>query len=226
MGLARNMENKKTIVYEKIKKSIIDGTLAPGLPINENDLAQDLGVSKTPVREALRQLEREGLVENVPGRGSAVTQITFRDIREIFEIREIIECGAARRAALIRNEEEVREKKRELEQFSAQNAETKESIWGPEEDVHLFLIKCVGNKKLLEIYLGQLDHMKRIRLHFGGQFMRQRFDELVAEHIAILDALIDSDGDRAEQAVQNHLHNAAAFLLGLTTQKKEDYSSS
>ena len=83
--------NKKIAVYEKIKERIIDGSLAPGLPINENDFAQDLNVSKTPIREALRQLEREGLVENIPGRGSAVSHITFQDIRDIFETREIIE---------------------------------------------------------------------------------------------------------------------------------------
>ena len=214
------MENKKAAVYEKIKSRIIEGKLTPGLPINENGFAQDFNVSKTPVREALRHLEREGLVENVPGRGSAVTHITFQDIREVFEIREIIECGAAKRAALICDAEEVREKKRELEQFSAQEAESKGDIWGPEEDIHLFLIKCVGNKRFLEIYLGLLDHMKRIRHHFGRQFTRQRFDEMLTEHRAILDALIEGDGDRAEQAVQNHLHNAAAYLLGLTSQKK------
>jgi DNA-binding GntR family transcriptional regulator len=214
------MENKKTVVYEKIKSRIIEGKLTPGLPINENGFAQDLNVSKTPVREALRQLEREGLVENIPGRGSAVTHITFQDIREIFEIREIIECGAARRAVLTCNTEEVRAKKRELEQLSAHEAESSGIIWGSEEDIHQFLIKWVGNKKLTEIYQGLLDHMKRIRIHFGRQFTRQRFDEMVTEHIAILDALAEGDGDRAEQAVQNHLHNAAAYLLGLTSPKK------
>ncbi len=214
------MGNKKTEVYEKIKEGIINGTLPPGSPINENEYAQDLNVSKTPVREALRQLEREGLVENIPGRGSAVTHITFQNIREIFEIREIIECGAARRAASLSNTKEIREKRRELEQFSVQDAESKGALWGAEEDIHQFLIKSVGNQKLLEIYLGLLDHMRRIRLHFGGQFTRQRFDELVAEHTAILDALIDGDGDRAEQAVLEHLHKAAAYLLGLTSPKK------
>jgi DNA-binding GntR family transcriptional regulator len=214
------MENKKTAVYEKIKKRIIDGTLTPGLPINENEFAQDLNVSKTPVREALRQLEREGLVENIPGRGSAVTHITFQDIREIFEIREIIECGAAKRAALICDAKEVREKKKELEQFFTQCAELNGLVWGPEEDVHQFLVRCLGNKKLTEMYLGLLDHIKRIRFYFGRQFTRQRIDELAAEHTAILDALIEGDADRAEQAVQNHLHNAAAYLLGLTSQRK------
>ena len=214
------MKNKKTAVYEKIKEGIINGALAPGLPINESDFARDLDVSKTPVREALRQLEREGLVESVPGRGSAVAHITFQDIREIFEVREIIECGAAKRAALMRDEEEVRAKRKELEQYSKKWTDAIELNWGPVEDIHLFIVTRIGNQRLIETYLGLLDHIKRIRQHFGERFTRQRFNKLVAEHLEILDAIIEGNGDRAELAVQNHLHTAAAYLLGLTSPKK------
>jgi DNA-binding GntR family transcriptional regulator len=214
------MKNKKTAVYQKIKEGIIIGALAPGLPINENDFARDLHVSKTPVRESLRQLEREGLVENIPGRGSTVSHITFQDIRDIFETREIIECGAAKRAALIRNEEEVRAKRKEFDQYSDKWAEIKELNWGPVEDIHLFVIGIIGNQKLFDTYQGLLDHIKRIRIHFGGSFSRQRFDELLREHAEILDALIDGDAERAELAVQNHLRNAAIYLLGLSSPKK------
>jgi len=214
------MKNKKTAVYEKIKEGIINGVFAPGLPINENDFARDLDVSKTPVREALLQLEREGLVENIPGRGSAVAHITFQDIREIFEVREIIECGAAKRAALMRDEEEVRAKRKELEQYSQKWTEAIELHWGPVEDIHLFIVTRIGNQKLIDTYLGLLDHIKRIRQQFGGRFTRQRFNKMVAEHLEILDAVIEGNGDRAELAVQNHLQTAAAYLLGLTSPKK------
>ena len=214
------MKNKKTAVYQKIKEGIINGAFAPGLPINENDFARDLDVSKTPVRESLRQLEREGLVENIPGRGSAVSHITFQDIRDIFETREIIECGAVKRAALMRNEEEVRAKKKELDQYCGKWTEIKEHNWGPVEDIHLFIIGIIGNQKLLDTYLGLLDHIKRIRIHFGRRFGQQRFDELLREHAEILDALVEGDAERAELAVQNHLRNAAAYLLGLSSPKK------
>lgn len=214
------MKNKKTAVYEKLKEGIINGSLAPGLPINENDFARDLDVSKTPVRESLRQLEREGLVVNIPGRGSTVSHITFKDIRDIFESREIIECGAAKRAALMRNEDEVRAKKKELDQYCDKWAEIRELNWGPVEDIHLFVIGIIGNQKLIDTYLGLLDHIKRIRIHFGGRFSRQRFDELLREHTEILDALIEGNAERAELAVQNHLRNAAAYLLGLTSPQK------
>ena len=214
------IKNKKTAVYLKIKEGIINGSLSPGLPINESDFARDLDVSKTPVREALMQLEREGLVESIPGRGSAIAHITFQDIREIFEVREIIECGAAKRAALMRDVEEVRVKRKELEQYSKKWTEAIELNWGPVEDIHLFIVTRIGNQKLIDTYLGLLDHIKRIRQHFGGRFTRQRFSELVDEHLEILDAIIEGDGDKAELSVQSHLRNAGAYLLGLTTPKK------
>ena len=211
------MKNKKTTVYEKIKKRIIDGSVAPGFPINENEFAQSLNASKTPVREALRQLEREGLVENIPGRGSGVTHITFQDIREIFEIREIIECGAAKRVALMQIEKDLMTKKSELEKFFEKGITAEFSIWGPEEDIHQFIVKCVGNRKLYETYLGLVDHIIRIRNHFGGRFTRQRFENMLTEHIEILDALIEGNVERAELAVQNHLRNAAAYILELSS---------
>ncbi len=210
------MKNKKTAVYEKIKKRIIEGSLVPGFPINENEFAQDLNVSKTPIREALRQLEREGFVENIPGRGSAVSHITFQDIREIFELREIIESGTIKRAVLICEKNDIESKKKELEKVSIQDAQIKASIWGPEEDIHQFIVKCVGNRKLHETYIGLLDHIKRIRKHFGGRFSRQRYENMMTEHIEILEAILDKDPVRAERAVQNHLRSAATYLMGLS----------
>ena len=209
------MRNKKTAVYEALKKRIIDGKLAPGLAINEDEFAKNLKVSKTPLREALRQLEREGLVENIPGRGSAVTHISFQDIREIFELREIIECGAVKRAAMICNANEVKAKKKELEQFCSKPTETENPTWGPEEIVHQFVISCLNNRKLNETYTDLQNHIVRIRNHFGGRFSSKREDEKLAEHIEIFDALIEGNAERAEKAVQVHLRNFAAELLGL-----------
>ena len=209
------MKNKKTVAYETLKKRIIDGKLAPGLAINEDEFAKDLNISKTPVREALRQLEREGLVENIPGRGSAVTHISFQDIREIFELREIIECGAVKRAAIICNPEEVKIKKKELEQFYNKGAEAENSAWGPEEEVHQFVIKCLNNRKLNETYADLQNHIIRIRNHFGGRLSSKRHGAKFSEHNEIFDALIEGNAERAEKAVQNHLRSFAAQLLGL-----------
>ena len=210
------MKNKKAEVYRILKQRIIAGSLAPGLPINEIDLASDLHVSKTPLREALRQLEREGFVTTTPGRGSMVSPITFQDIREIYEMREIIECGAAKRSALRCDEDEVRENKSRLEAMLGKNPDPESFPWGEEEDVHRLIIRSVGNQKLLDTYMGILDHIIRIRIQFLNRSARQRHEELIREHIHILDAFMDRDSEKAELAVQTHLRNAAAHFMGLS----------
>ncbi len=216
--------NKKVKVYENLKRRIIDGELRPGLPINEADFAQELGVSKTPVREALRQLERDGFVENVPGRGSTISHITPLDIREIFEIREIIETGAAKRVALShRHNEQLRQKREELLQLLEDEQSGEELVheWGEWEEVHLSIVEALGNQTLLRTYGGLLAQIKRIRNHFGKRFTQRRFHEIAAEHIEILDALLSGDPGRAELAVKRHLENAGAFIMGLSITPRE-----
>ena len=106
--------------------------------------------------------------------------------------------------------------RKEFIKLSSKDAERDASVWGPEEDVHQFVVKSTGNRKLHETYLGLLDHIKRIRKHYGGRFSRQRFENMLTEHIEILDALLEANPERAEKAVQNHLRNAATYVLGLT----------
>jgi DNA-binding GntR family transcriptional regulator len=215
--------NKKAIVYENLRRRIIEGQLRPGLPINEADFARELAVSKTPVREALRQLERDGFVENIPGRGSTVSHITPQDIREVFEIREIIESGAAKRAARLRDNEELRAKREEAKKLLHDEQATEAYVheWGSWEDVHLCIVKALGNETLADMYSGLLDRIRRIRNHYGKRFTQRRLREILSEHTAILDAIVEGDGERAEQMVQQHLRNAGAFLIGLTVPERE-----
>jgi DNA-binding GntR family transcriptional regulator len=208
--------NKKIRVYESLRQRIISGELTPGLPINEADFARELSVSKTPVREALRQLERDGFVENVPGRGSAISHIKPQDIREVFEIREILEVGAAKRAAWMHGTEELRRKLEECRRMLAEEA-SQENVheWGSWEDVHLSIVKAVGNQALVDMYLGLLDRIHRMRSFYGKRFTQRRLHEILGEHTAVLEAIVAGDAERAEQMVQRHLRNAGTFLIGL-----------
>ena len=210
--------NKKVKVYESLRLRIINGELQPGLPINEADFARELSVSKTPVREALRQLERDGLVENVPGRGSAVSHINPQDIREVLEIREILEVGAAKRAAWQHGNDELRRKREESRKLLEEEGSSQQSVheWGSWEDVHLSIVQAVGNQALVNMYLGLLDRIHRIRSYYGQRFTQRRLHEIIGEHAGMLDAIVEGDAERAEQMVQRHLRNAGTFLIGLT----------
>ena len=219
-----SVSNKKVRVYESLKRQIIDCELVPGLPINEADFASELGVSKTPVREALRQLERDGFVENVPGRGSTISHLTPMNIHEVLEIREIIETGAAKQVAQLNpDNEELMKKRVEHQRLLSDKPENEEYVheWGEWEDVHLSIVEALGNSTFLSMYEGLLDRIKRIRNHFGQRFTQRRFNEIISEHLAILDAIIEGDPDRAEQAVKKHLQNADAFLMGLSAARRE-----
>ena len=220
----KTVSTKKVMAYITLKRRIIDCELIPGLPINEADFAGELGVSRTPVREALRQLERDGFVDNVPGRGSMISHITSQDIREILEIREIIETGVAKYVAQFQPHDEALIKKRaEHKKLLREEPEGEEYVheWGEWEDVHLSIVQALGNRTFLNMYEGLLDRIKRIRNHFGQRFTQRRFHEIISEHVEILDAIIEGDPDRAEQAVGKHLQNAGAFLMGLSVTRKE-----
>jgi DNA-binding GntR family transcriptional regulator len=196
--------NKKAMVYERLRRSIIEGELRPGLPINEADFAREHSVSKTPIREALRQLERDGLVENVPGRGSTISHIRPQDIREVLELREIIETGAAKRAARLRENEELGRKREECRKLLQSEQARGKYVheWGSWEDVHLCIVKALGNQMLVDLYSGLQDRIHRIRSHYGQRFTQRRLHEILTEHSAILDAIMEGDSDGAEQSVR------------------------
>lgn len=210
-------QSKTSRVYERIKGKIITLELTPGFPINEANLALSLGVSKTPIREALRQLERDGLVEAVEARGSVVSHITPREIGDVFQIRELIESGAARRAAMFGgNDELARELQHErlLLQLDS-NGEELSDEWGGWEDVHLAIVKSLGNVLLVELYSRLIDRIIRIRNYYKRYFTNRRYRDILTEHTAILDAIAGGNADLAEAAVQVHLQRAGVFLSEL-----------
>lgn len=209
--------SKKSWAYENLKRRIISVELPPGQPINEAELAEQLNVSKTPVREALRQLERDGLVENIPSRGSAISHITSQEISDVFQIREIIEAGAAKRAAAFKGGPrfvQQREVYQKLMEVTPPNAEYGE--WGTWEDLHLLIVESLGNEALVTVYLSLIDRIKRIRNYYGSRVTSRRFWDIMTEHMAILDAVLAGNAEEAERAMINHLRNASRFLTGLT----------
>ena len=209
--------NKKVRVYETLKKRIINVELKPGLPINESTFAEDLGVSKTPVREALRQLERDGFVDSVPGRGSAITHITTNEIKDVFQIREIIETSVAARAALIKGNEELANIRDDFKVLMDSGQAYDEVVfeWGSFEDVHFALVRSLENEMLQTMYEGLMDRALRIRNHFGQRFTQRRFHDILTEHLAILNAVFEGNSEKASANMMAHLANASTYVLGL-----------
>lgn len=210
-------KNKKVQVYETLKQRIIDMELAPGLPINEAVFAEDLGVSKTPIREALRQLERDGFVINVPGRGSTIAHITQQEIKDVFQIRELLESGVAAKAASFQGNEELRAIRDELQELLDSGKEVDSIVfeWGSHENIHTAIVQSLENESLITIYMSLMDRIRRIRNYFGKKFTQRRFHDILTEHVELLDAILSGNERKAAQMMVSHLTNASSFVLGL-----------
>ncbi len=211
--MTNGSKSKKTIVYENLKKRIINHSLKSGEPLNESVLTKELGISKTPIREAFQQLEKEGFIENIAGKGSFVSRISFHDIREIFEIREILECEVIKRVAARGNLNKVEAEAigRRFESSGADGNKTARSHFKAGAQIHMFIFESFGNKRLLDFYRTLQDHIERMRLYFFNQVEQERSDQSFKEHLEILNALIAQDSQRAEKAMKEHLQNSMEY---------------
>jgi len=205
-------KSKKNLVYEKLKKRIIHHSLRPGEPIDESVLTKELKISKTPIREAFQQLEQEGFIENIPGRGCFVSQISIRDIKELFEIREILECEVIKRAAIKADLNKIAAIRRKFESNDRERDKNPRDHFKAGDQIHTLIFEAFGNRRLTEIYKRLQEHVQRMRLYFFSQVHEERSGQSYKEHIEILDALVAQDPLRAENAVRNHLRNSMEFL--------------
>ena len=208
-------KSKKLLVYDILKQRIITQAMKPGEPISEGILSQELDISTTPIREAIQQLEREGFIENIPGKGNFVSDISIQDLRELFEIREMLECEAIKRAAMKCDPQKLAEIRRAFESSreTSQNGSHREFRAG--EHIHIFIFESLGNKRLLEIYRRLHDHIARHRNYFFSDVHEGRPEKSYREHLEILDALAAQDPARCEQAMRIHLKNSLEYVKSI-----------
>jgi DNA-binding GntR family transcriptional regulator len=200
--------SKKTRVYKVLKHRIIHHELKPQEFLNEQDLCAEFGVSKTPVREALQHLERKRLVTIVPNKGCFVTNISLDLIREIFEIREIYECAAARFAACLVDKSKFIEILANIESPKNESEEELRALLLSGYRIHEIIVDSVGNSFLSEFYGTVLDHIIRIRVYTMSRFDAKRLHETQEEHKLILKAIISGDVEEAEKAMRTHLQRS------------------
>jgi DNA-binding GntR family transcriptional regulator len=207
-------KSKKMIVYENLKRRIITNALKPGDPLSEVILSKEMKISKTPVREALQQLEKKGLVENIPGKGAFVTRFTFQDIRELFEIREILECEVIKRVAsgTDLNPAEAQAIRDKFIASDVNGRRTGKSYFNAGDQIHSFIFAAYNNRKLIREYQGLQEQIVRITLYFFNQNRQERAAQSYKEHLEIVDSLIARDPVRAEKAIRTHLQNSLEYL--------------
>ncbi|WP_459477491.1 GntR family transcriptional regulator [Clostridium saccharoperbutylacetonicum] len=201
----------REIVLERLRKAIMDGSFEPGDRLVETSIAEGMGVSRTPVREAFRQLEIEGLAENVPRKGTIVKGISKRDILEIYEIREVLEGLAFRLACANISEERILELKEMLLKMeqSIDDNDIKE-YWRLHGEFHNTIMYFSNNQRLIDQMKQIYEYLSKLR-NFTLVMNKRRIIAM-EEHKALIKAFENKDEILAEQIGREHTLNAKRFL--------------
>jgi len=196
----------KEQAYDKLKTLIITGALEPGALHNEKRLAEALGVSRTPVREALLELSREGMVAFVPGKGVEICKLTEQQVREVFEIRRIIEGYIIKKIATRLTDADVAEIDKNIcNQEKMLSIPDRPAFIEYDKQFHLYLASKIGNKQIESI----LDNL-RDQMHLMGIRAIEddsRMKKVIDEHRAIFSGLKEKNPQKAFDALINHLEN-------------------
>lgn len=193
-------------VYEELKAAIVQLRLAPGSPLREGTLAEQLGVSKTPIREALTRLEQDGLVETTSFKGAVVTGYSRQDLIELYELRELLENAAARAAAESMSEQD----RAHLDRICLQSRKLKTGKDAAKlaaliSEFDTILFDQVKNTRIRALIENLRAHLTRI-----GQLtavIPGRIEASVDEHEKIVEAITARDPDLAEQHMRDHIHS-------------------
>ncbi|MBE5854057.1 MAG: GntR family transcriptional regulator [Lachnospiraceae bacterium] len=193
-------------VFQKIRSDILNGVYKEREELKEVAIGEELGVSRTPVREAFRQLELEGLLQIIPNKGAYVTGITAEDVKDIYMIRSRLEGLAARWATEHITEEQIEEMEENvyLAEFHAQKGHM-DQMTQLDNRFHEILYEACKSKMLEHLLKDYHDYVLRVR---KKTLSTKRGLESNGEHRAILEAIKAKDADLAEQLAHTHMINA------------------
>ena len=198
-------------VFVTLRKAILTGRLKPDERLTEIKLGKLLGTSRTPIREAIRKLELEGLVTIIPGSGARVSRMTLADLEEVMQIRRALEQLSAGLACERITEGE---KKELYEAYNAfvRSTQSEDSIMIADADVrfHNLILKAAKNQKLGKILDGLADNIYRYRY----EFIREdgHYEDLIREHKELYEAVISGDREVAEKAARGHIARQWSYI--------------
>lgn len=227
MGVAQRTADPRNLlterVYQALRSAIISCRLRPGEPLQEARLVKQLGVSKTPVREGLVRLAQTGLVTWTPYRGYAVSEVTSDDVREISQLRAVLEGLAAREASLRLTDRQLDE----LDELASLS--TKQAVVGDTSEaaelghaIHVAIYENCGNSRLRASIERLNDEFDRMRMLAGRPTDRRPEDE----HAAVVSVLRGRDPDRAESVLRAHvIHVFDHLQRDLTHRSSGDHSN-
>lgn len=206
------VRHDKDSVFQALTEEIVSGELAPGTPLPERSLVDRFGISRTPIRQVLWMLERDGLVDVHPNRGAFVKKLGAGEVIELFQLREALEPLAAMLAASHRPANEAVALRAQLLEAAADETRDTKELVRLGADMHDAIARWSGNRMLGRIYetLRMQTHLLRNLLHESQGAERSS----LAEHIEILSAIAESDPNAAFRRMADHLQRARLAIIG------------
>ena len=202
----------RDVVFNTLRKAILTGELKPGERLMEIHLANRLGVSRTPIREAIRKLELEGLVIMIPRRGAEVAQITEKSLKDVLEVRRALDALCVE-LACERITEEGKVKLREACSEFEKATKTGDVTAIAEADValHDIIVEATGNARLIQLINNLSEQMYRYRFEYIKDESRHK--KLVEEHRMIYESIIEKDKEKAAKAAKLHIDNQEKSII-------------
>ena len=209
----------RDVVFNTLRQAILRGELKPGERLREVQLADKLGVSRTPIREAIRKLELEGLVVMVPRRGAEVAEITEKSLRDVLEVRGALEELAVELACdriLDEDIQKLHDAAKEFEDVSKSDDVT--ALAEADVRFHDIIYFATRNQRLIQLLYNLREQMYRYRVEYLKR--TEVYPTLFAEHEHIIECLAKRDKDAAKQAVNTHVDNQAKKVADTIRTKK------
>lgn len=204
--------------YLIIRRKLLIGSVPHGTKLNEVDLASQLGISRSPIREALQRLMHEGLLQQIPRRGVFVRQFTSQEIIELSEVREALEVQAVRLAARRASDEALEQLQSTLRAAEKRLANGEEG-YPTDEDFHMSLFRLAANRQLTDLAVSIHTQLRLARSLSGAKPARAK--EALKEHLAIFSCVSERNEEKAVHTMQQHISHATENMIGVVNGNKE-----
>ena len=202
----------RDVVFNTLRKAILTGQLKPGERLMEVHLANRLGVSRTPIREAIRKLELEGLVIMIPRRGAEVAGITEKSLKDVLEVRRALDALSVELACDRITQEDTRRLLDACKQFEGAVREGEPSVIASADvALHDIIVEATGNARLQQLVNNLSEQMYRFRFVYIKE--ESRHDNLIAEHREIYESIVSRDKERAAAAAKLHIDNQERSII-------------
>ena len=202
----------RDVVFNTLREAILKGELKPGERLMELQLAAKLGVSRTPIREAIRMLEQEGLAVTIPRKGAEVAKMTEKDMEDVLQIREALDELAAKIACEQISEEQLEELVATMHEFEeSTKTDNVKKIAEADVKFHDIIYQSTGNPKLVNMVNNLREQMYRYRFEYIKDFSQH--ERLVEEHKVIYESIVKKDKETASNMAKVHIDNQKKAII-------------